>query len=101
MKIKLRGQTGLACIGTALCHLCPEVHRWMVDGGWRLVAPGDCDLELGEGRGWVCVGGEGGPVCVCLSVFVHFGTLNPSSSELASPLRHGGKSWWRQFRGKD
>lgn len=71
-----------------------------MDGGWRLVAPGDCDLELGEGRGWVCVGGEGGPVCVCLSVFVHFGTLNPSSSELASPLRHGGESWWRQFLGE-
>lgn len=32
---------------------------------------------------------KAGAGCVCVSVFVHFGILNPSSSELASPLRHG------------
>lgn len=39
-------------------------------------------------------------VSVNLSVFVYFGTLNPSSSELASPPRNGDESQLRQRLGE-
>lgn len=40
-------------------------------------------------------------LCICQSVFVHFETLNPSSSELASLLRNGDESYLRQSLGKE
>lgn len=40
-------------------------------------------------------------LCICQSVFVHFETLNPSSSEPACLLRNGDEFYLRQNLGEE